>query len=59
MICVVRKEVNFDNSIIEIVKKNKREEREMIRQKEREREKVISAIPLPKYLPNFCVVQLT
>ena len=47
----MRREANFGNTIAEILRKIRREEREMMWWK-REREKGILAIILPKYVPK-------
>ena len=47
----MRREANFGNTIAEILRKIRREEREMMWWKW-EREKGISAIILPKYVPK-------
>jgi len=44
----MRRDVNFDNSIVKIVRKGKKEEREMMWRKN-EREKVISTMVILKY----------
>ena len=47
----MRRKANFDNNIVEILRKSRREEREMMLWKW-EREKGILAMVLPKYVPK-------